>query len=191
MRAAIRLLAERGYTGTTLAEIGREAGLSRGLVTHHFGGKDACIRAAIEEIRTAAHRALYTDADPALRGLAKVDFLIGAYIDSARAGHPYTRAYYVVMADSISEAPELRDVVAHANEVFRDQIRELLQEAVDLGEAPPEADLRAHAVLLEGLLRGVCLQWYVDPAGVDLDAAAEAAKSLIRSSLRAGLATPA
>jgi AcrR family transcriptional regulator len=39
--AAIRLFAAGGFAGTTVRDIAREAGVSPGLLRHHFGSKDA------------------------------------------------------------------------------------------------------------------------------------------------------
>src|SRR5688500_16943078 len=39
--AAIRLFAERGIAGTTVRDIAQQAGVSPGLLRHHFGSKDA------------------------------------------------------------------------------------------------------------------------------------------------------
>ncbi|HEV8172134.1 MAG TPA: helix-turn-helix domain-containing protein, partial [Actinoplanes sp.] len=39
--AAIRLIAERGTDATTVRDIAREAGVSPGLLRHHFGSKEA------------------------------------------------------------------------------------------------------------------------------------------------------
>src|SRR5690349_6821549 len=39
--AAIRLFADGGFDGTTVRDIAREAGVSSGLLRHHFGSKDA------------------------------------------------------------------------------------------------------------------------------------------------------
>jgi AcrR family transcriptional regulator len=39
--AAIRLFAERGIDGTTVRDIAQEAGVSPGLLRHHFGSKEA------------------------------------------------------------------------------------------------------------------------------------------------------
>ena len=39
--AAIRLFAERGIDGTTVRDIAEHAGVSSGLLRHHFGSKDA------------------------------------------------------------------------------------------------------------------------------------------------------
>src|SRR4051812_32872909 len=52
MRAATKLIGRNGYTKTTLAEIGREAGYSAGLVSHRFGSKEGLLRTLVDHIRT-------------------------------------------------------------------------------------------------------------------------------------------
>jgi AcrR family transcriptional regulator len=52
--AALRLFAERGLAGATIRDIARAAGVSGGLVRHHFGSKDdlraACDSYALDQI---------------------------------------------------------------------------------------------------------------------------------------------
>jgi AcrR family transcriptional regulator len=52
--AAIRLIGERGVEGTTIRDIAREAGVSGGLVRHHFGSKEglrsACDAYALSQL---------------------------------------------------------------------------------------------------------------------------------------------
>ncbi len=52
--AALRLFAERGVAGATIRDIARAAGVSGGLVRHHFGSKDglraACDSYALDQI---------------------------------------------------------------------------------------------------------------------------------------------
>lgn len=48
--AAITLISETGYRGTTLAEIGHRAGYSRGLAHHYFGSKLGLMRAVAKEL---------------------------------------------------------------------------------------------------------------------------------------------
>ena len=47
-RTALRLYAAQGAAATSLREVAREAGVTPGLVVHHFGGKDG-LRAAVDE----------------------------------------------------------------------------------------------------------------------------------------------
>jgi AcrR family transcriptional regulator len=52
--AAERLFAEKGYEGTSLGEIGRAAGVSRGTPGYFFGSKERLYRAVLERALLAA-----------------------------------------------------------------------------------------------------------------------------------------
>ena len=55
--AAIRVVAARGLRGLTLRAVGAEAGVTHGLVRHHFGSRDALLEAAVSH---AVERSLAT-----------------------------------------------------------------------------------------------------------------------------------
>jgi len=50
LKAAVRLFAERGYDAIGTREIEAAAGVNRGLITYHFGSKEALWKAAIESL---------------------------------------------------------------------------------------------------------------------------------------------
>ncbi|WP_395713617.1 TetR/AcrR family transcriptional regulator [Reyranella sp.] len=50
MEAAIAVLAERGFHGTTMRDIAQRAGVSQGLLHHHFGTKEKLWRTAGEHL---------------------------------------------------------------------------------------------------------------------------------------------
>ena len=60
--AALRLFAERGLDGTTIRDIARAAGVSGGLIRHHFGSKDdlraACDSNALDQIMRIKEQAV-------------------------------------------------------------------------------------------------------------------------------------
>lgn len=53
LAAALKLFAERGFHGATMREIAQEAGISQGLLHHHFGNKDGLWHAVGERISRA------------------------------------------------------------------------------------------------------------------------------------------
>src|ERR1700759_1067408 len=55
LRAALKLIGERGYRGTSLAAIGEEAGYSRGLVNERFGSKSGLLWALVKNMLRAWH----------------------------------------------------------------------------------------------------------------------------------------
>jgi AcrR family transcriptional regulator len=182
--AAIKLLAEHGYAGATLAEIGREAGLSRGLVSHHFGSKEACMEAVIVTIRERI-AARVRKAIAGLRGLAALDSVIDIYFQQLRSQDAGVRAMYTVLTEAITAAQTLRQATAENNEVFWDLIARCVVEAIEDGEVSDQVTPQVSAILVEGIVRGVATQWLIAPDRIDLDDVVEELKHAVHQSMTA------
>ncbi|OLT46956.1 TetR family transcriptional regulator [Saccharomonospora sp. CUA-673] len=52
VRSAVRLFTERGYAGTSLDEIAKNARVTKGALYHHFSGKQAVFEAAFDEVES-------------------------------------------------------------------------------------------------------------------------------------------
>ncbi|WP_394846579.1 TetR family transcriptional regulator [Pendulispora brunnea] len=178
--AAIHLLATRGYAGTTLAEIGQVAGLSRGMVTHHFGTKEACIEAVVAAIHSAVLNAV-EEAIGGRRGLLALDALVDVYFALLRGQSAGARALFIMRTEAVATVPRMRELAAENNEAFRRAIARRLAEGIADGEMDARLDPDVTAVLVEGVLRGSGAQWLLDPQGVDLDAAGAALKRIFRA----------
>jgi len=80
--AALRVFTRRGYYGTTMAEVAREARVSYGLAYHYFRSKDALfsdlVRTAYEGSYGLFLRAKGAPGEPADRLRAMVDGFLGA-----------------------------------------------------------------------------------------------------------------
>jgi TetR/AcrR family transcriptional repressor of nem operon len=109
--AALKLVRQRGYAGTTVDELCREAGVTKGAFFHHFKTKDDLAIAAANfwsESTGAlfASAPYHNHADPLQRVLAYVDFrrdliegdvgeftcLVGTMVQEAYSVHPDIRA---------------------------------------------------------------------------------------------------
>ena len=80
--ATVDVIAEVGFTATTLAQIGRRAGASPGLVAHYFGDKDGLLEATLRSLaarlaRSTAER-LARAATPRARLQAIIDANLAA-----------------------------------------------------------------------------------------------------------------
>ena len=53
VECAIDVIAERGYARTSLAQIAQRAGISKGVISYHFAGKDELIEEIVTTIYTA------------------------------------------------------------------------------------------------------------------------------------------
>lgn len=170
LEAAVRLIAEQGLSRTTLAQIGERAGYSRGLVTERFGSKAGLVEALTREIqeRFAFDRLL-----PALQGQSGRPALLAAvdtYLDTLERGELAGRAFYALLAESLGPMPEIRRYFAGADRAFRATVERWLADGVAAGEVRRDVDVRAFAGFVVGALRGIALQRFVDPEGIDLGA---------------------
>jgi hypothetical protein len=87
--AAVRLFAERGVAGTSVRDIAEAAGVTAGLITHHFGSKER-LKAAIDELMVEVFTAPLTahsdHSSPTAEALADA-------LAHTMAAHPDLRAY--------------------------------------------------------------------------------------------------
>lgn len=176
VEAAIELLATNGYARTSLVEIGKAAGTSRGLVIHHFGSKEACMQAVVCHIREAVAEEIRV---PDASGADGLNRAIDVFFDLLRKGHTESRAMYVILIEGLTSTPGLRPSVAETNAFVRQTLVDILLRDEPDATAGKRKAAETLAVIVEGLLRGVALQWMADPDGVDLDAAVSLIKAII------------
>lgn len=181
IESAIDLLATRGYAGTSLAAIGTQAGLSRGLVTHHFGTKEQCVAEVVTHIRHAVESELAEAGD--LHGLEAVQNLLRTYLSPDTRFGRSSRAMYVIMIHAATSAPDLLPALNDNNYFVRQMVAGWLDEAAELGEIDPSADTAKLSLVITGIMRGIKIQLMMNEHADDV-AATAAAVEFVEASLR-------
>jgi len=185
IRAATTLIARQGYTKTSLAQVGKDAGYTGGLVSHHFGSKDGLLRDLVGRITGR----FYADQiHPAVEGLSGVDALcamVDTYLNELVVRQERMRALYVLMGEALGPVSEANEVFAELNRGFRVNAAEVIRAGGQAGEIRSELDPDAEAGLFVGMLRGVAMQWMTDPGCFDLGAVSESLKDALRRHLAA------
>jgi AcrR family transcriptional regulator len=161
--AAIDLIAERGYERTTLALIGEKAGYSRGLVTQRFGNKEQLLWAVIRQIldQWSTH-SLSERVDKV--GVPALQAILSAYLDACDRAPKRIRAYYALLREADGPVPAVRETIRKLHATERKHIAELIR----AGSVRRDVDPDAEATAFLGVMRGVTMQWLLDPKGVDL-----------------------
>ena len=161
--AAIELIAERGYERTTLALIGERAGYSRGLVTQRFGNKERLLWAVIRQMldQWSTH-SLSERVDKV--GVAALQAILSAYLDACDKAPHRIRAYYALLREADGPVPAVRDTIRKLHKTERAHIATLIR----AGKVRPDIDPEAEATAFLGVMRGVTMQWLLDPKAVDL-----------------------
>ena len=170
LEAATQLIADQGYSATSIAQIAQKAGYSHGLVSQRFGSKSDLIRMLAREFQSyfAIDRL-----EPALReksGLETLIVMIETYLDAVAGSGTLGRAYYELFGESIVLVPEIHDTFVQADRNFRDLLTKTIRSAIHVGRIPPEVDIPALASVVLSIVRGTSMQWLLDSGSLDLSA---------------------
>jgi AcrR family transcriptional regulator len=171
--AAMRCVAEVGYSQTTIREIARAADMTSGSLYHYFANKSDLLSATGEEIEQIVL--------PRLRAaVARTDDVVDrldAVLDESKrliVDYPYLTAFVRAMrAHSTAQA---------GSKALRDVVTGIVEDARAQGRLSPDTDAGAAIEAICALARGLSEQAANLPPQV-YDATLSSAKKLIRGSL--------
>ena len=169
--AAIKLIARDGPNKMTLASLGKEAGVSPGLVNHRFGSKNKLLQATcmrvLEEWTDMLRESAVGHSDSSIETLKS---MCRFYLDSVVKRSDLMLAQSRLMSEGSSLIPELRTTFREYNRQISDMIIELLESGRKTGEVNADLDLRSFSYMCIGMLRGIGSLHLIDKT-VDIDAA--------------------
>jgi AcrR family transcriptional regulator len=181
--AAVRLFARKGIDETSLADIGAEAGYSRGLANHHFGSRAVLV----ERLAARAQRAFVIGLGEREADADAVIAIADAYLHRVSSLDDPSRAFFVMWGASFAEEAPLREVFVTDDARFRHGIEALVRAGQQRETIRADVDPIGFATVFVALLRGISAQVLVNPDGVDLDAARAACEQMVRTSLTPAL----
>ena len=164
LNAAAELVVEDGVHALTLARVGQRAGYSRGLITHHFGSKQALL----ERLAQATQQGFVPGLGGLPPGLDRLLGLIDGYIGATGQLRMLNRAFLLLWAEAAT-APELARIFRERDEAFRADLRADVNAGIADGVIAPGVRAEDVAVAVLGQLRGIGLQRLVDAAAVDTE----------------------
>lgn len=182
--AALRVMGEEGYEAATLAAIGKAAGYSRGLATHHFGSKAELFAAVLRSVNRDFQAAVAEES----ADRDGVDALVGfvtAHRRLAESSPEEVRALFVLAFQSLIAKSAMKDAAIQDLLAHRDWARRRLEQGIAAGTVRKDVDAHAEAVEFCGTLFGLTLQWLIDPLGSPLRPAHQRFVARLERDLRA------
>lgn len=181
--AAIRSIAEKGFSAVTVAMICEEAGFSRGLIGHYFKGKDDLLLEAIQVMSSEladAHKAAVHAAgsDPLQR--------LHAVVTSSFTPPGFTREkvlVWVALVGSAPWSPQLAAIYRELWRTYRTGISALMQRAAKERGVQIDADLAA--LMFSQAIEGFWVGWAADPVAVNKALAEKACHEMVDRMLAA------
>lgn len=176
LRAAIALISKHGSVGASLAQIGLDAGYSRGLPAQRFGTKLKLLE-TVADVTAETFDALVAKRTEGKKGCEALAARIRAQMEAVRDSPEAATAVYHLMVDAIGSVPELKPRIGALHEGYRRSIRKHVLEARQMGELRADVDVEETVRAIQGVISGLCLQALIagDVArlGRDADVAAD------------------
>jgi AcrR family transcriptional regulator len=182
--AAAELFGEQGYVNTTMEQIGARAGFSAALIARKFGSKAGVIEALLEAIRR--NTSVVIDSN----GEGDVVSVVRRYVALIAEGNVWSRALYVLMAESVGPLRDKADLFARHNRGFIASLASGIKRAQRDGRAGATVNARALATELVARIRGITLLWLIDPKGIDFAGMTARMIDLFEQELGASPAAP-
>ncbi|WP_433787103.1 TetR/AcrR family transcriptional regulator [Actinomycetospora sp. CA-101289] len=164
LAAAADLVVEAGVSALTLARVGERAGYSRGIVTHHFGSKQALL----EALARSAQAGFVAGLEDVPAGLEHLLRLVAGYVRALAGAGVASRAFLLLWATAPT-SPELAPIFAERDERFRADLHADVAQGVADGAVRADVDPHAVAVAVLGQLRGISMQHQLAPESVDTE----------------------
>lgn len=181
--SAIRIIADKGLRGLTLAAAGEGAGYSRGIASHHFGKKDDLLVAIVRHITDgfSRHRVRQSDTPP---GLTRLLDTVSYYFRGVQTAPVRMRALHLILSEAVSEHA-LKDALTQVNLNSIQGLETEIRAGIAAKEIRADIDPHAQAILILASLRGVMAQWLINNEMVDLEKVLEEFIANIKRSLQA------
>lgn len=171
MDVALTGLAKGGIQEFTVDRICAAAGVSRGLILHHFGSMGGLL--------AAVYARLYRDTTPDLSTLpphTRIEALIEGTF-APKAFNRDTLNAWVALWGQISNTPDLRDEHRKQYEVYLAQVSDAIDALATARGRTVEARPLAKSLIC--LIDGLCLQHCLDPEAMPPDVAADACRAFL------------
>lgn len=165
--AATRVLARQGYARSSLLDIAREAGMSKGALHYHFPTKEALVATVLENaLLTVAERTLASWEQASGDPFESLRSAIRELWDIRRTRTDEVAVIADLLAQSLYD-PGLRPQLASYYRTATEQVNaRLLPHLARIGLRPRVAPELLPRILV-GLLDGLVMQHFVDEAAID------------------------
>ncbi|MFI6639891.1 TetR/AcrR family transcriptional regulator [Streptomyces sp. NPDC050504] len=165
LRAALEVIAERGYRGASLAAVAERVGLTQQGLLHHFPTKEALLVAVLAERDR-------WDTGGGSAGPAeswRLD-LVDALVEYNAMRPGIVQTFSALLGESVTDGHPAREFFTGRYAQVRGQMGAVLR--AEFGERLPGGlPVERAAPLLVAVMDGLQYQWLLDPEGVDMPGA--------------------
>lgn len=185
VESATEAFGEHGYHDTSMDEIVRRSGFSKGAIYFHFPGKEALFSALVERLADALEESARASVDKERGAVARVDAALQAMLGMIARHRGLAR---VVLVSGGGLGAVVDSHLAKLHERFARFIKEYLDGAAADGSVPRiDTEIVAHAWL--GAIKEIVTRWLRAGGEAPLEKAVPELRALLLRSI--GVEVPA
>ncbi|MFF5917365.1 TetR/AcrR family transcriptional regulator [Streptomyces flavochromogenes] len=163
LRAALEVIAERGYRGASLGSVAERVGLTQQGLLHYFPTKDALLVAVLEE------RDRWDTSGGRDRDGWRLD-LLESLVEYNAMRPGIVQTFSALLGESVTDGHPAREFFTERYALVRANMAQVLR--LEFGDRLPSGlSPERAAPLLTAVMDGLQYQWLLDPAAVDMPAA--------------------
>ena len=182
LEAAMRCVADVGYSRATIREIAREAQMTSGSLYHYFPNKAELVRATFDEVATIAVPRLMFAVE---QNTSALDKLMAVLDESMRLMREYPLAVAFDRAIR-AESPQRLNLPADSDKMFvafRNLIQQIIEQAAGEKALGPGIDIEAAVSAVFMIFRGLNDYAGSAPPADEYHATVDGLKALLRGQL--------
>lgn len=175
LEAALESFHTKGYAATTLDDIARRAGITRGAIQWHFGNKAELYNTLIRERYAEAALAFQKTSEAGATPLQKLRLILVRWLGYAEEDVKF-RTMLELMMLKTEVSPELAGGMrekTQGNQATLAFFADIIRRGIQSGEIRPDVHPEVVAIAALGLVNGITSIWLIDPTAFTLRGAAE------------------
>jgi AcrR family transcriptional regulator len=154
LEVAVGEFIARGYDATSMEDLSRAAGITKSSFYHHFTGKEALLRAALERALSRLFSILDEPGATAGSPVERLRHIVRGQVAVLTEDLPYVTLLLRVRGNTETERWALEQ-----RRAFDSRVAAIVREAVEQGEVRADVDPALAARLLSGLVNSV-VEWF-------------------------------
>ncbi len=160
LASALKLFVSRGYRATSIDNIAREAGLTKGAIYFYFKGKSALLLSLIAE-SSALHQAAFTRMQESrLNASAQLELFIDWAAEVGALNNELLLLPILMSMESSIDDKEVESSLAQLYDVFHAEMERVVCQGREEGVFVQDLFPREQAAVLVAFTDGMLLEWF-------------------------------
>ncbi len=176
---ATELFVRKGFFGTSISDLAKATGLTKGAFYHHFENKDALFFAVIQSVRETWYREVGRNVLTSKNALTRLTALIENHTRMLIENEELCLLLNGLVMEMDGTNPEFMTAL---QEVYRDMasfIEKIVQKGQNAGQIREDLDPRMVAFNMIGMLRGIGCSPIFKHMGLDSNTMAKALNKIL------------